>query len=77
MITAVEQDGLGLLVAARAVIKAKLVTSPPFLAKKAQSAQFTVSTKSSASSTIFVVGKVVQLPIFICWLTASSTSGSL
>ena len=49
----------------------------PFFAKNAQSAQATVSTRSSASSTILYEGEVVQLPIFACSIAAASTSGSL
>ena len=45
---------------ARAVRMARVVTSPPFLAKNAQSAEATVSTKSSAKSIILVEGIVTQ-----------------
>ena len=55
---------------------ASVVTSPPFLAKNAQSAECTVSTRSSAKSIIFVEGDVIQLPRSIWALAAASTSGS-
>ena len=51
-------------VACLAAITARVVTSPPFLAKKAQSAQFTVFISSSAHSIITGDTTVVQLLFF-------------
>ena len=59
-----------------AVMTARVVTSLPFLAKKAQSAQATVSTSSSAKSIILVEGMVTQSSFSRCLRAASSTSGS-
>jgi len=73
---ACDGDVAGFLwVCARAVITASVVTSEPFFAKNAQSAEATVFTRFSAHSTITFDGEVVQLPSFICFIAAASTSG--